>query len=151
MTLGWSNSFMQAASRRKSSISVRVQMATRNKQKKKTAHRVSEFTLTIINTTDFSVSGGLLNSYKSWAIWGITFLQLKNYFLATGVIFDLWQPWCQGAFAVYSLFIVLTATLRTDSSCVNNPSITEPNSPDEETRFKRNIGDFHISQWHVKV
>ncbi|TNN66587.1 hypothetical protein EYF80_023121 [Liparis tanakae] len=28
MTLGWSNSFMQAASRRKSSISERVQMAT---------------------------------------------------------------------------------------------------------------------------
>lgn len=31
MMLGWSNSFMQAASRRKSSISVRVQMATENK------------------------------------------------------------------------------------------------------------------------
>lgn len=30
MTLGWSNSFMQAASRRKSSISERVQMATRD-------------------------------------------------------------------------------------------------------------------------
>lgn len=67
MTLGWSNSFMQAASRRKSSISVRVQMATRNK------NSAREFTLTLINTTDLSVSGGILNSYKSSAIWG-TFL-----------------------------------------------------------------------------
>lgn len=33
--------------------------------------------------------------------------------------------------AVYSLFIVLTATLRTDSSWVSSPSITEPNSPEE--------------------
>lgn len=44
-----------------------------------------------------------------------------------------WLPWVLGASDVYSLFIVLTATLRTDSSCVNSPSITEPNSPDEET------------------
>ena len=32
MTLWWSNSFMQAASRRKSSISVRVQIATEERE-----------------------------------------------------------------------------------------------------------------------
>lgn len=35
---------------------------------------------------------------------------------------------------VYSLFIVLTATLRTASSWVSRPSITEPNSPEDTNR-----------------
>lgn len=79
MTLGWSNSFMQAASRRKSSISVRVQMATRNKNSAR-----GEFTLTIINTTDFSLSGGILNSYKSSAIWGIALSPAEELFSGHG-------------------------------------------------------------------
>lgn len=50
---------------------------------------------------------------------------------------SLW--WLQSTFAVYLLFIVLTATLRTDSSWVSRPSITEPNSPEgrhENTKFR---------------
>ena len=36
-------------------------------------------------------------------------------------------PGC--VFKLHSLFMVFTATLRTDSSWVSSPSITEPNSP----------------------
>lgn len=44
-------------------------------------------------------------------------------------VFPRWRDSLWSTFTVYSLFIVLTATLRTDSSWVSSPSITEPNSP----------------------
>lgn len=51
--------------------------------------------------------------------------------------------------AVYSLFIVLTATLRTDSSWVSSPSITEPNSPGERNENTIKHSSFHATALNV--
>lgn len=54
--------------------------------------------------------------------------------------------------AVYSLFIVLTATLRTDSSWVSSPSITEPNSPGETNKTQnRSWMQFEMQQWQIAL
>lgn len=60
---------------------------------------------------------------------------------------SLW--WLPSTSAVYSLFIVLTATLRTDSSWVSSPSITEPNSPGDRNESTVKHSSFDATALNV--